>query len=191
MRVQRMVCGIVSLAAAACTASPAALAEAGNAETGERDRGEYLVNYGGCNDCHSPKVMTPNGPEPDKQRLLSGHPASAQLPPVPAGVIGANPDQWGALANNDLTAWAGPWGISFAANLTPDAATGLGAWTPELFIKTMRTGKHFGVGQPILPPMPWFALAELTDQDLKAVFVYLKSIKPIKNQVPRPVPPGV
>jgi hypothetical protein len=151
-------------------------------------RGEYLVGYGGCNDCHTPKLMTPAGPAPDKDRLLSGHPADARLPPVPPDV-GAGPSKWGAIANSDLTAWAGPWGISFAANLTPDKPTGLGSWTPELFIKTMRTGKHFGVGRSLLPPMPWFDTAVLTDRDLKAVFAYLKSVRPIRNQVPQPLPP--
>lgn len=130
-------------------------------------RGEYLVEYAGCNDCHTPKVVTPSGPVPDKTRLLSGHPASARLPPIPSE-IGPDANQWGAITNNDLTAWGGPWGISFAANLTPDEQTGIGGWTPELFIKTMRTGKHFGVGRPLLPPMPWSDIAVLTDRDLKA-----------------------
>ncbi|MEJ2175009.1 MAG: hypothetical protein P8Y76_08880 [bacterium] len=80
-------------------------------------------------------------------------------------------------------------GISFAANLTPDQETGLGGWTAELFIATMRTGKHFGVARPLLPPMPWFSLAVLSDRDLKAVFAYLMSVKPIRNQVPQPRPP--
>jgi len=150
-------------------------------------RGEYLVGYGGCNDCHTPKLFTPNGPEPDPNKLLSGHPATAELPEVPPGIIG--PEKWGALTNNDLTAWIGPWGVSFAANLTPDNGTGLGGWTEEQFIKTMRTGKHLGVGREILPPMPWYSLAVLTDGDLKAIFAYLHSIKPIENQVPQPIPP--
>jgi len=150
-------------------------------------RGEYLVNFGGCNDCHTPKIMTPNGPEPDPQRLLSGHQAASKLPELPAGLIG--PDKWGALTNNDLTAWVGPWGVSFTANLTPDKNTGLGGWTAEIFVKTMRTGKHMGVGRPILPPMPWFSLAVLSDDDLNAIFTYLQHIKPISNQVPPPVPP--
>jgi hypothetical protein len=105
---------------------------------------------------------------------------------VPQGVIG--PTQWGAVATNDLTAWVGPWGISFAANVTPDV-TGLGGGTEEQFIQTMRTGKHLGVGRAILPPMPCFDVAALTDRDLKALFAYLKSLKPISNQVPQPVPP--
>ena len=150
-------------------------------------RGAYLVSFGGCNDCHSPKVFTPQGPVPDTTRLLSGYPADAKLPSVPASALA--PDKWGAVASNDLTAWAGPWGVSFAANLTPDQ-TGLGAWREEDFIKTMRTGKHFGIGRPVLPPMPWYDVAGLTDDDLKAVFAYLRSLKPIRNTVPPPLPPA-
>ncbi len=152
-------------------------------------RGEYLVGYGGCQDCHTPKVFTPQGPQPDPNRMLSGHPSGTKLPEIPQGIIG--PDKWGALTNNDLTAWFGPWGVSFAKNLTPDAKTGLGNWTEALFIKTMRTGKHFGDGRDILPPMPWFSLAVLTDEDLRAIFSYLGSIKPIENEVPQPIPPAM
>ena len=152
--------------------------------------GEYLVNFGGCSDCHTPKLMSNKGPQPDPARLLSGHPANAQIPPPPpAGFIGPNPDQWATITNNEFTVWVGPWGTSYAANLTPDLATGLGGWTADQFVKTMRTGKHLGVGRPLLPPMPWFDIAVLNDQDLKAMFAYLKSIKPIQNQVPAPVPP--
>jgi mono/diheme cytochrome c family protein len=149
-------------------------------------RGELLATFGGCHDCHTPKVMTPKGPQPDTSRLLSGHPSDAPLPAVPQDVIG--PTKWGALATNDLTAWAGPWGVSFAANLTPDV-TGLGPWTAQDFIHTMRTGKHLGVGRALLPPMPWLDSAALTDQDLRALFKYLQSVKPISNQVPQPIPP--
>ena len=83
----------------------------------------------------------------------------------------------------------GPWGTSFAANITPDNATGIGGWTAEHFIKTMRTGKHLGIGRPLLPPMPWFDIAVLNDADLKAIYVYLKSMKPVQNAVPAPIPP--
>jgi hypothetical protein len=79
--------------------------------------------------------------------------------------------------------------VSFAANLTPDKVTGLGNWTADLFIKTMRTGKHLGVGRPVLPPMPCNDIAMLTDGDLKAMFAYLKSLKPLVNAVPQPIPP--
>ena len=156
--------------------------------TAQIQRGEYLVIVGGCHDCHSPKILTPKGPEPDPARLLSGFPADVKLPKIPDGIIGT--DHWGGLFTNDLTAWVGPWGITFAANLTPDEQTGLGLWTEDLFIKTMRTGKHLGTGRDILPPMPWFNYARLSDDDLKAMFAYLKTLKPVKNAVPAPMPPA-
>jgi len=188
MRGKRIV-QLVAFAAAAAMAGRASSEEMTTSKA-EIKRGEYLVNYGGCNDCHTPKLMTPKGPQPDPSRLLSGYPANAPIPPVPpAGIIGPTPNQWGAVTNNELTAWVGPWGTSYAANLTPDVATGLGGWTADQFVKTMRTGKHLGVGREILPPMPWFDIALLNDRDLKAVFAYLKSIKPISNQVPQPAPP--
>jgi mono/diheme cytochrome c family protein len=173
-------------AAAFWAASALAQAKPGSSEA---KRGEYLVTFGGCHDCHSPKIMTANGPAPDKTRLLSGHPADAQLPPLPPGVVGPAPNQWTAITNSDLTAWVGPWGTSFAANLTPDKSHGLGAWTADQFIKTMRTGKHLGVGRPILPPMPWYGIAALSDADLKSIFAYLRTLKPIANAVPAPIAP--
>lgn len=156
-------------------------------QEGQVKQGEYLVTFGGCHDCHSPKIFTPIGPHPDPARILSGHPSGSKFPPIPKGAVGVR--KWGGLFTNDLTAWAGPWGVSFAANLTPDMETGLGGWTEDMFIKTMRTGKHWGTGRDILPPMPWFDIAVLTDSDLSAMFAYLKSLKPIRNAVPGPIPP--
>ena len=149
-------------------------------------KGDYLVTVGGCNHCHSPKAMTPMGPVPDTSKLLSGHPGG--LPPI--SYDATKPGSWVLMAP-DLTAAVGPWGISFAANLTPDSATGIGAWTKEVFIKTLRTGKHLGQeeGRPILPPMPWDDLAKMTDEDLGAIYAYLHSLPPVRNQVPPPVPP--
>ncbi len=182
--------GSIAVAVAVVTAfasSPAAKDEkSGKNELVER--GRHLVIIGGCDDCHSPKVMSPNGPVPHPMKILSGHRAEAGTPAVPQGALA--PDRWVAMTTGDMTAWAGPWGISYAANLTPDPATGLGGWTEDLFIKTMRTGKHHGTGRQILPPMPWMNLAQMTDEELKAVFAYLRSIPPIKNLVPQPVPPG-
>ena len=149
-------------------------------------RGAYLANYGGCGDCHTPKLMTPDGPVPDTTRTLAGHLADAAVPPVPPGLL--SPTGWASVSTADLTAWAGPWGTSFAANLTPDA-TGLGAWNEDGFIATMRTGKHLGVGRPLLPPMPWFDVAALSDEDLRALFAYLHSLRPVHNPVPPPLPP--
>lgn len=85
----------------------------------------------------------------------------------------------------------GPWGISYSANLTPDTVTGLGAWNQDVFIKTLRTGRHLGQdgGRAILPPMPWEEFSQLTDDDLKSIFTYLQSLPAISNKVPAPVSP--
>lgn len=149
-------------------------------------RGRYLVTLGGCHDCHTPKLLTDKGPALDTKRLLSGFPSSEKAPAIPEGVIG--PKSWGGLFTNDLTGWAGPWGISFASNLTPDKETGIGAWTEKTVIKILRTGKTTG-GRPILPPMPWEELRQANDKDLKALFSYLMSLPPVRNMVPAPVPP--
>jgi hypothetical protein len=154
-----------------------------DAPTTQVARGKYLVQFGGCNDCHTPLKMTDRGPVPDLARELSGHPEDIQLPPPE---LKAGP--WFA-ATAGMTAWAGPWGISYAANLTPDRNTGIGIWTEAMFIKAMRTGKHMGAGRDILPPMPWQSVAGLTDEDLKALLAYLRTVPPVVNHVPQPVGP--
>jgi mono/diheme cytochrome c family protein len=173
----------VTLAPAA-RAGEARLAEAGG-EGGRIARGEYLVWFGGCNDCHTPWKMGPKGPEQDFSRRLSGHPADLAMPPAPA----LPPGPWAMNASGTMTAWSGPWGVSFTANLTPDKETGLGDWTEEMFIATMKTGRHQGKGRPLLPPMPYFNLQKLTDEDIKSVFAYLQSLTPIRNRVPAPIDP--
>jgi len=148
-------------------------------------RGDYIVTTASCNDCHSPKIMTQMGPVEDSAKLLSGHPANEPLPPLNKTDTSSH---WIYIAP-DLTAFVGPWGISYTANLTPDSATGIGAWSEQTFINTIRNGKHLGNGRPILPPMPWNYVAKLTDDDLKAVFAYLQSLPAISNKVPAPVSP--
>lgn len=175
-RVLLLVIGILVAVAAICDRSSGAGSDA-------VARGKYLVGALGCNDCHTPKRMSAQGPEPDVARLLSGQPATPALPPPPALPRGP----WIAVTNADLTAWSGPWGISYAANLTPDKETGIGNWTEEAFVKSIRTGRHMGIGRPILPPMPWQDFATLSDDDLAAIYAYLQSIPPIRNQVPAPV----
>lgn len=149
-------------------------------------RGEYLVTIMGCNDCHTPKIMTGQGPVPDGTRLLSGHPAGQILPEISSPEILRDY----ALFSNDLTATIGPWGTSFAANLTPDPS-GLGNWSFENFERVFREGKFKGLenGRPILPPMPWQNLQNISDEDLNAIWIYLKSIPPVKNVVPAYLPP--
>jgi hypothetical protein len=148
--------------------------------------GKYIVHTNGCDDCHTPKIFTENGPIPDTTRLLSGFPEGEALPSLDIEMIG--PEKWIATEKH-LGAWVGPWGISYASNLTPDNATGIGALSEEMFIKTLREGKWMGVGRPLLPPMPWQVYGTKTDQDLKAMYAYLQTLKPIRNEVPQPVTP--
>ncbi len=151
------------------------------------ERGKYLTTVGGCNDCHTPKKFGPNGPEPDMSKELSGHPVGDKFERASPALIEKN--KWGTVTNAHLTAWNGPWGVSFAMNLTPDKTTGLGSWTQEMFISAIRSGKHQGTGRAILPPMPWYWYRNMTDEDLKAVFAYLQSLPPVNNAIPDPLPP--
>jgi mono/diheme cytochrome c family protein len=150
------------------------------------NRGEYLVKSVGCGDCHTPWKMGPKGPEQDMSRLLSGHPQDMVMPASPISA----PGPWMGSFASSFTAWSGPWGVSFTRNLTPDKETGLGDWTEQNFIATIRTGKRMGKGRDLLPPMPWPAFKNMTDEDLKAIFAYLRSIPTIKNNVPEPIPPA-
>ncbi|ALI98969.1 c-type cytochrome [Rufibacter tibetensis] len=156
-----------------------------------KERGEYLVTIGGCSDCHSPKLAPSDKIPPmtaDPDRFLSGHPASAKLPPISPG---SGQNGW-VMFNMDNTAAVGPWGTSFSANLTPDP-TGIGNWTLDNFKKALREGKYKGMDntRPLLPPMPWPHYSKMKNEDLEAIFTYLKSIKPVKNVVPTPIPPAV
>ena len=148
-------------------------------------RGAYLVRTMGCNDCHTPWKMGPRGPEPDMSRALTGHPADLVITSLPS----PPPAPWSWLAAATNTAFAGPWGVSFTANLTPDPETGLGKWTEEMFIAALKTGRHEGKGRPILPPMPWPMIGTLDEEDLKSIFAYLQSLPPVRNRVPSPIDP--
>ena len=150
------------------------------------ERGAYLVRTMMCNDCHTPWKMGPRGPEPDMSRALTGHPADVAVTPPPKMPEGSS---WVTLFNNTNTAFAGPWGVSFSANLTPDPETGLGKYTEEMFMAALKTGRHQGKGRPILPPMPWPFIGTLTDEDLKSIYAYLQSVKPVRNRVPAPIDP--
>ena len=148
-------------------------------------RGQYLVTTAGCNDCHTPMIAGANGPERDMTRMLSGHPEQLVMPP-----LSARPDApWETVASTTFTAWSGPWGVSYTANLTPDPETGLGRWTLKNFKDTIRTGRHLGRGREILPPMPIPMYKHFTDEDLEAIFAYLQSIPAVSNRVPEPLPP--
>jgi mono/diheme cytochrome c family protein len=147
-------------------------------------RGKYLVTIAACNDCHTPMKAGADGPEPDMERMLSGHPESKGVPTAPG------PSGPWDIGISGMTAWTGFWGTSFTANLTPDPETGLGKWTFRNFRDTLRSGRHLGRGRPVLPPMPIPMYRNFTDEDLAAVFAYLQSIPAVRNRVPEPLPPA-
>ncbi|MGN6569438.1 MAG: c-type cytochrome [Flavipsychrobacter sp.] len=146
-------------------------------------RGAYLVTIMACNDCHTPRKMTDKGPVPDMDRMLSGYDARQPLPAFDTTV--AKSGKW-VFFSGQSTAFAGPWGVSFAANLTPDG-TGIGNWSIENFKKAFREGKSKGIdaARSLLPPMPWQNYTQVKDEDVEAIFAYLKSIKPVENRVPQ------
>lgn len=176
---------LLSAAIAAVAVASAVAPARGEATGSPVERGRYLVTTGLCNDCHTPWKMGGAGPEPDMSRMLSGHPQDFEVSAAPALA-----EPWVAAFSATNTAWAGPWGVSFTANLTPDEETGLGGWTEEQFIETLRTGRHLGRGRALLPPMPVQWIGQMTDADLRAVFAYLRSIPAVKNRVPLPRPPA-
>jgi mono/diheme cytochrome c family protein len=186
-RLPRIACaaiapGLVLACFSGCTGgesdgSPAERPAAAVAAPASVERGQYLATVGVCGDCHTPWAMGPDGPGPDESRYLSGHPEGAPLEAAPM------PDDWMMAMSASGTAFAGPWGISYAVNLTPHD-TGLGVWSEEMFVTAMRTGKHMGAGRPILPPMPWPSYGAMTDDDLRSLWMYLQSIPPIDNVAP-------
>lgn len=151
------------------------------------ERGRKLVAIGLCTDCHTPVRFDPvaGGPVPDMTRFLSGHPEGA---PTPQGSLGPEDT---ALIGPTFTSFRLPFGTVYTMNLTPDIDTGTGSWTEEMFVNIFRRGKHLGgEGRPVLPPMPWANVsAALTDEELMAIFAYLRSLPPVRNLVPSPEVP--
>lgn len=148
-------------------------------------RGNYLVNIMDCHACHSPKIMTPNGPVPDPARLFAGFDSSKPLEELNPEEIEVS-KKW-VLFNGDQTAVVGPWGTSFAGNIS-SSETGIGTWSFEQFKKALTQGKYKGLDntRTLLPPMPWPMYKHLNDQDVRAIYDYLKTTKPVENVVPAP-----
>ncbi|MBV8758432.1 MAG: diheme cytochrome c-553 [Deltaproteobacteria bacterium] len=157
-----------------------------NNDAGMAKRGQQLVSMGGCADCHTPKHFDPKlgMPVPDDTHFLAGHPEGAPDPDAQPGQTDM------AVIGPTFTSFKTGFGVVYSRNLTPDRDTGLGAWTPEQFIQTMRTGHHQGTGRVLLPPMPWQNLATASDADLRAIFAYLRTIPAVHNQVPDPKVPA-
>jgi mono/diheme cytochrome c family protein len=152
--------------------------------------GESLVKNAGCNDCHTPKKMGANGPENDMSLLLSGHPAQQPPPDFDAKEAAKK----GLIVTQTFTSWTGPWGVTYAVNLTSDS-TGIGTWKEEQFVKAIKEKKWMGLDgtRPLMPPMSMMPVTEMSDDELKAIFAYLKTTPPVKNIVPEaallPPPP--
>jgi mono/diheme cytochrome c family protein len=146
--------------------------------------GEHLVKIGGCNDCHTPKKMGPNGPEDDMSLMPSGHPSNQP----PTAFDAKDAAKKGLILTQTFTSWTGPWGTTFAANLTPDS-TGLGHWTEAQFLKALKEKKWMGLDntRPLMPPMSMMSATIMSDDELKAIFAYLRTIPPVKNVQPAAV----
>lgn len=164
--------GLIGYWGASPSNKPAATPAATPAAATSAARGAQLVALGGCDDCHTPKRADGT---PDLNRRFIGYEASAPLPTPTDGVS----------INNQLTAWRGPWGLSLSRNITPDPETGIGNWSLAQFKQTMRSGTD-PAGKTLLPPMPSAALGSLPDSDLEAIYNYLRTVKPIVNQVTGP-----
>jgi len=169
--------------AAGCDRAEATTSAVKTPTTADRvARGKYIVNTAGCNDCHTPWKMGEKGPEPDLTRFLSGHPEKLRMPK-----LDLPPGHWAGAPY--MTEFQGPWGKTYAMNLTPDANTGIGIWTEDMFIRAIREGRHMGQSRPIMPPMPWTVYRNLNDEDLKSVYAFLRTIPAIHNRVPEYEPP--
>src|SRR5436189_4058121 len=105
MKVLEATALLLALAAtAACDRSEAAVFESVPEVPNRVARGKYLVTAMACSDCHSPWIMTPQGPMPDPERYLSGHPEQVKVGPAPK----AN-GPWIVQSFATNTAHAGPW----------------------------------------------------------------------------------
>jgi hypothetical protein len=182
-RFHLMIVAAAAAAAGSLATVPLFAARAAGSAAGATavERGRYLVQLTGCNRCHTPWTFNKDlgMPMPDMTRMLSGHPADA---PKPAATLGAKDI---AVIGPTFTSFKMSFGTVYATNLTPDIDTGIGRWTEAMFVKSFRSGKHMGGdGRAVLPPMPWMDLARATDEDLKAIFAFLRSIPAVRNPIP-------
>jgi hypothetical protein len=174
------------LALGAC--SDSATVDAGATQAAIIERGRYLTVLAGCGDCHTPWPVNPATMqrEPDEKMALSGHPASLVMPAPPTLSVTA-PWTVTLRANVRTMFYGSPYGTAYAQNLTPDPDTGwLEGWTEQTFIQVIKTGKEKGTGRTLANPMLYvcWRMAQATDEDLKAIFAYLRSLKAIPNHVP-------
>ena len=141
-------------------------ATGGNHPPEALERGQYLVALLGCGSCHTDGALIG---EPNNARLLAG-----------SGV---------GIAYSNPLAQAHP-GVVYPPNLTPDVATGIGNWTLEQIMAVVQSGTDRHGSQAVLPVMPWPAYANITDDDARAIAMYLQSLTPVSHRVPVNVRPG-
>lgn len=121
-------------------------------------RGEYLANHvAGCMDCHSKRDFS----------KYSG--------PVIPGTEGG-----GGFAFDQKL---GLPGVIYGKNITPDAETGIGTWTDDEILRAMTQGISKN-GDTLFPIMPYPNFNRIAKEDLQSIIAYIKTLKPIKNQVP-------
>jgi len=197
LHLRRLILGLVLLTALISCGSKVEPAPEKDSKSDEQEevyrkynieRGKRLVELGGCSQCHTPKIKTPLGYKPDKDRFLSGFPQDQELPDLPYAEIVAGETEK-TFYTTDATVWVGRWGISFASNLTPDPETGIGNWNEDEFINIFRQKRHFGQDSQISSPMPLNAYSQLGFFELRSIFVYLQTIPPVSNDVPTRIPP--
>lgn len=129
------------------------------------DRGRYLVGLLGCGACHTDGALEG---APDMDMPLAG-------------------SRTGIARTNPLESRYP--GVVYPPNITPDEETGIGLWSDRQIADAIRAGigRH---GSRRLSTMPWQGYAQLNDDDVNAVVAYLRSIRPVVNEVPAEVPPG-
>lgn len=135
----------------ACSSARATTAGGANAASGaERvERGKYLVQISGCNDCHTEGYIQSEG--------------------------NVAADRW--LAGAQL-GWRGPWGTTYGANL-------------RLYMSKLTEDQWVQVARKLKsrPPMPWFALHAMQEEDLRAIYQFVRTLQPIGDPAPYYVPP--
>jgi len=157
----------LTIVATAFMVFPAPFAR-GETEAEMIERGRYIATaIQGCG-CHT-REKADGGKDENWHYAGSPNPAPPAVPPANAG-------------------WTSPrWKKIYASNITPDPETGIGKWTEVNFIRAMKTGITPD-GRVLDAQMPWPSFQKVTDRDLKSLWAYLKTIKPIKNTPPQKVP---
>lgn len=141
--------GLVLAAALGLTSAVSAQTAAG-AVGASAERGRYLVQVAGCNDCHTPGYAMKSGQVPESQWLTG-----------------------------DALGWRGGWGTTYAANLR----LRLGAMSEEEWLRVARLAEY-------RPPMPWYNLRTMSEEDLRSIWRYVRSLGPAGEPAPAYVPPG-